>query len=182
MNKGFSLAELLVVVAIFLILTSVVLINQNRFSSDTNITNLAYQVALSIREAQIYGISVRGTQFAPNKFDTAYGIHFDLASTTSYFLFPDLNKDGIYNPSTEIPLTTYKIENGVTLSSINIRPPEAKLITSADITFKRPNPEALITTNATAGFKEEIDLIFKSALGDKFSTTTVTQSGQIYVK
>ena len=58
-SRGFSLAELIVSIAIFLFISSVVMVSQHNFGGKILITNLAYDVALGIRQAQVYGSSSR---------------------------------------------------------------------------------------------------------------------------
>src|SRR6185312_4659547 len=102
-TKGFTLVELRVVVAIFLIITAITLGNQSRFSSDILITNLAYQIALSIREAQVYGIGSKGvadnSSSGINNFQAGYGIHIGASDDltlkpTSYNVFADTAANG----------------------------------------------------------------------------------------
>jgi prepilin-type N-terminal cleavage/methylation domain-containing protein len=96
-KRGFSLIELLVVIGIFIIITSVILARQNKFSSDILLTDLAYQVAISIRQAQVYGL---GVQAQSSNFDIGYGVHFDnVTPNTTYKLFADNDKNGVYNTS-----------------------------------------------------------------------------------
>lgn len=94
-KAGFSLVELIVAVSIMLTITSVVIFKQSKFSSDVLITNLAYEIMLAIREAQVFGISskagpvVAGT---PN-YKVGYGIYLSGASDgvkpTQYIEFID---------------------------------------------------------------------------------------------
>ena len=58
-RRGFTLIELLVVMSIMLILTSLFILRQQRFNSSTLLQSLAYSVALSVRQAQVYGTSIR---------------------------------------------------------------------------------------------------------------------------
>lgn len=51
-TKGFSLLELLVVISIFTIITTIALFNQGQLNSNVLLTNLAYDVALTVREVQ----------------------------------------------------------------------------------------------------------------------------------
>src|SRR3989344_6228445 len=78
-STGFTLIELLVVTAIIVIVTSLVLINNNRFGGTVLLQNLAYDMAPSVREAQVYGISV--LSFG-GEFDFGYGMHFTANSQT----------------------------------------------------------------------------------------------------
>jgi hypothetical protein len=56
---------------------------------------LAYRLALSIREAQVYSISVKEFS-ALNSFDTPYGIHLNKEVTDSYILYADADGNGVY--------------------------------------------------------------------------------------
>ena len=76
-NKGFTLIELLVTITIFVILTGVVLLSQNSFDNSILIKNLAYDISLTIREAQDYGVDVNESQYSTNPF-TPYGVYFNL--------------------------------------------------------------------------------------------------------
>lgn len=59
--RGFSLVELLVVLSIAIIITTLVLLNYPRFGANQALNISAQEVAQVIREAQLYGISVKGS-------------------------------------------------------------------------------------------------------------------------
>src|SRR3989344_8294101 len=78
-SAGFTLIELLVVTAIIVVVSGVVLANQNRFGGQVLLQNFAYDVALSIRQAQVYGLAVaRAGSGGTATFGTSYGIHFEI--------------------------------------------------------------------------------------------------------
>ncbi len=83
-NSGFSLLEMLVVIAIFGILTAVIVFNYGKFNSEIIFTNVAYELALSIREAQVYSL---GVAVAGDDFDTRYGVYFDIEEDDQKFIF-----------------------------------------------------------------------------------------------
>src|SRR3989338_6906440 len=58
-NRGFTLVELLVTLSLFVVLTTIVLFSQQKFNGSILLTNLAYDVALTIRQAQTFGVNVR---------------------------------------------------------------------------------------------------------------------------
>ena len=74
--KGFTLIELLVTVSMFIIITSVVLVNFPSFSSKISLDNLAHEVALAVRQAQVFGVSSREFGVGSGIFPT-HGVHFD---------------------------------------------------------------------------------------------------------
>lgn len=101
-NAGLTLAELLVSIVIIGLITSVVVFNYRDFNDNLEIGNLAYDLALSIRDAQVSGGAVRGFG---GGFDYAYGVHFNISfqqpdfmgDNKSYINFIDLY------PSNTIP-------------------------------------------------------------------------------
>ena len=187
-NKGFTLIELLVVMAIFIVITSVVLFNQNKFSSDTALTNLTYEIALQIRQAQVYGILVRQQTSA---FDVGYGIHLKNDSgVISFLLFSDINNDGKYVLGDDgNPLSTFSLREGSTISDVCTTKDSTKVCFSdnpsilmpVDIVFKRPNPDASIVDN-TRPANNQVDITITSALKDRSKTITVLNTGQISIK
>src|SRR5579872_2305660 len=85
LQSGFTLIELLMVLVIMSLITIAFLENQSKFGSSTIMRSLAYQVALSLRQAQVYGTSVvqSGGTFGPT-----FGISIG-ASPNTYTLFSD---------------------------------------------------------------------------------------------
>lgn len=173
-QKGFTLVELLVTITIFVVLTGVVLFNQSKFNSTILLTNLAYDTALTIRQAQTYGLNIKefgGTTAAETQF-VPYGVHFDLDANKSFILFADLDytdaakSDGIYNKPGSGDhsnpaicqgnfgcVSRYSIKRGNFISQLCV---DSKTdasgiysdgdctMTKLDIVFQRPNPDAFI--------------------------------------
>jgi len=86
-QKGFTLVEMLVVLAIITIITSVTLLSQTSFNRSVLLVDTAHTVALSIREAQFFGLSTRVFSGVAN---AGYGIHFDEGLPNKYTLFADI--------------------------------------------------------------------------------------------
>jgi prepilin-type N-terminal cleavage/methylation domain-containing protein len=59
-NRGFTLIEMLVVVAIVVIISTVTLLNFPQFSASQQLQITAQDVLTTMRETQLYGIAVRG--------------------------------------------------------------------------------------------------------------------------
>lgn len=76
---GFTLIELVIVAAIIALISAIVLVRFNTFDSTVVLKSVAYDVASSIRDAQIYSISVVGESA---NFKKAYGVNFSLASAS----------------------------------------------------------------------------------------------------
>jgi len=77
---------MLVVLAIIIIVTLIAITGQNSFNKSIILTDTAYTLAFSIREAQSLGLSSRLFSGVQN---AGYGIHLASASLTTYSLFAD---------------------------------------------------------------------------------------------
>lgn len=149
-NAGFTLVELMVTITVMLIITSVSLFNYTEFNSVTMTNNLAYDIALAVRQAQSYGIAVRAnSNNTQADFDIAYGIHFSKSNNVLVFnLFADTSSEGKYDIGEE--LQEYKLLQGTSIEKVCIT--DGGCLTSdsgqyIDILFKRPDPESKISYN-----------------------------------
>ena len=161
---GFTLVELLVTISIFVILTGVVLFNQGRFDSTILLTNLAYDTALTVRQAQTYGINIK--EFGNNNF-VPYGVHFDMSANKSFILFADPSSDAaVFTGQTDSCINSegcvnrYNIQRGNKISNLCVVKGSLSCssVDTLDIIFKRPNPDAIITANGDIYDKAEITL------------------------
>ena len=102
-NSGFSLVELMVSISIFMVITSITLVNYPKFSNKLSLDLLAEDMALSLRQAQIFGSSVLGAKggSGSTKAFSEYGIHLDdpdnYTAEYNYILFADINGSRSYN-------------------------------------------------------------------------------------
>jgi len=196
LNKGFSLVELLVVLSIFLIITSVVLFNQNKFSSDISITNVAYSIALEIRQAQVSGILVGQGQ---NDFNKAFGVHFMIENNQIVFQnFKDYD-DKLNYDSGEGDASQQLSEGNIILSVCTYTSATEQIgkkclapttsstsgvLTAVDIMYKRPEPSAIIIDTLSANAndrRKRLEVIVQSSLGDRTRTIKAYNTGQISV-
>ncbi len=163
-GRGFTLIELLVTVSIMVIITSLLMVRQSRFNSSTLLRSLAYSVALSVRQAQVYGTSAFGTTTSnstvcgTNTFQNSacfvqgYGVFIDtttVANPTTYILFADLNNNGTYDTGEDVK--TYSLGNGYSIAKICVNAGLNQYCSSTihklSILFRRPNPDACFTTD-----------------------------------
>ncbi|HEU5114397.1 MAG TPA: prepilin-type N-terminal cleavage/methylation domain-containing protein [Candidatus Paceibacterota bacterium] len=177
-NKGFTLVELLVSIAIFTVITTIAVYNNGQFNGSVLLTNLAYEIALSIRQAQYYGISVR--QNTAQNFDSGYGIDFKTSSPTSYTLFEDKSSGSqhVFDAS-DATVQTFSIAKGNKVPKVCVDGDCSK--STVDISFVRPNPDAYITANGIVGTfygKAEICVLSPQNIKRKI---TVESTGQISV-
>lgn len=196
-GAGFTLIELLVVTAIIVVVSSVVLASNNRFGGVVQLENLAYDIALSIRQAQVYGIAVQKfgsncSEVGAKCYESGYGVHFNSADPDHYVLFADVDKDGFFDladppPDGEnVPPSPYTIHNGFKISGLCAPQgtdaatcKQVSPVSQIDIVFIRPEPNAYITTDG--GVRDSARIILRSPRGDVMSII-VERNGQIAVR
>ena len=151
---AFSLVELLVSIGIMLVIMSVAIVNHQRFQGTLAITNLAYEIALSIRQAQVYGVSVREFSSQAN---VNYGVAFGTSDLSSYVLFADLDLDALVDTSPNEAVETARMTGGNRITKFcGISPGGGETcgpasLTTLSVTFARPNPDAIVTGRVGAG-------------------------------
>jgi len=171
---GFTLIEMLVVIAIIAIITVVVITSQSSFNRTLLLANAAYDVALTIRSAETYGIASRA---AGAVVTTGHGIHFSGTPSQSFILFADSTPppssnaarchpandvsapdakpgDCAYQPDQKEFVTTYTLGNGMTITNFcaiygngTYSCAADNTITSLDIVFVRPSGEPYMSVN-----------------------------------
>ncbi|HTK33376.1 MAG TPA: prepilin-type N-terminal cleavage/methylation domain-containing protein [Candidatus Paceibacterota bacterium] len=196
--KGFTLIELIISIAIFAAMTALVIARYGSFNQGTLLTNIAYDMALTIRTAQTYGLSVKSADASTDNFNAAYGIDFAGNDTTHFTFFADISNsgsnanryDGIGSGEA---ITTYAITQGAKITQIclattidnctgsNVLGPNDIL----DVTYKRPNPNAIftVTSNGTPGLNTQpiAFITLTSADNSHSEVVYIRKNGQISV-
>lgn len=84
---GFTLIELMVVLAIIIVITGLVFSSQSSFNKSLVLANTAYDVALTLRSAQTYGPGSRSS--ATGMANVGYGVDFQSATPDTFTFFAD---------------------------------------------------------------------------------------------
>ncbi len=150
-TQGLTLVEMVVTVAIFAIISTVVIARNAQFDDEVLLNNLAYDIALSVRQAQQYGINVRVSEGIS---DRPYGIYFEDQSTT-YILFIDSDNDLTYDAPDEM-LQTFTIGRGATVGDLCDAESGNCNLDNLTIVFRRPEPDAIIDGGAIPRGRIEI--------------------------
>ncbi len=195
LTKGFTLVELIVSIAIMGIILTTVVSSQTNYTSGSALRQIADDISLSLRQAQVYGISV--SQLSPGNFDIGYGIEFRMESAGgsdgAYILFADKSPynyvfDGSWaNCDNEcLQKTTLTRGNKIKkLCAIFPDDTESCNITNAYVSFLRPNTDAHISlydsgNNLINGVKGvRINLVSPTI---EYKSVVVYTTGQISVK
>ncbi len=173
-RRGFTLIEMVVTVGIFAIISTVIIVRNAAFDNDVLLNNLAYDIALSVRQAQQFGVNVRTT--AQQQFDAPYGVHFD-ANQTTYLMFIDIDGDGFYGGSKSGELLeVYTIGRGARINSLCDQESNDCKLDTLDIVFRRPNPDAVIQNGTISRARIEV-----MSRGEKVRYVDVESTGQIAI-
>lgn len=186
-QKGFTILELMITIFIFAMMTAFLLAKYGKFDQSVLLTNLAYDVALTIRNAQSYGLNVKSlpettTLTEKNAFNYPFGAHFVIG--TSFNFFADLGTaDHVYTSDTE-SITPYIIRKNMSVDKLcaGNSADACSSATSLDITFKRPDPNAIITINGS-GLQTYpyAEIILKSS-DNSTRKVVVRSTGQISIE
>jgi len=156
-QAGMTYVELIVVLSIFSVMTSIVLFNYNGFQSKIDIRVLANDIALKIVEAQKAAISGKLPPkslipFVPyvDTWKPSYGVYFDKVNYKDNFIyFFDFNNDSFYDMAgcsgTEECQDNIFMTKGNFISGLEAVgcPP----INNLSIVFKRPDSGAILKSN-----------------------------------
>lgn len=150
-ERGFTLVEMLVSVAIIAVISIVSAFEFSRFDSGVLLKSLAYEIAVSLREAQTYSVSVIGQA---GDFDNPYGMSFT-PNSKQYMFFIDTDGDDPpeYDGVSE-RLNMFTIGRNMIVSDtcvVDTVGVETCGITPLDISFKRPELKALISAPGFSG-------------------------------
>ena len=186
-----------VVLAIIVTITGIILTNQTSFNKTLVLANTAYDIALTLRSSQTYGIGSRSFGGYTNM---GYGLHFEITSPESFTLFADVSPapspsnchglpaggadspnakrgDCIYQSASE-RVKDYNLENNVYIQDFCIYASGTWdcTLSSLDIVFARPNPDPFI--NGMINRKACITISSRQDISQR-RFISVTESGQI---
>jgi type II secretory pathway pseudopilin PulG len=176
-NGGMSYVELIVVLSIFAVMSSVVIFNYGDFQAKVDIKNLASDIALKVVEAQKFSLSGQlppSAQYnlivSPATWKPSYGVYFDTTTSTAskqFIYFVDLNNLNGYENGEE--LNTISITKNNYISRIDkctdaTCTSPASINNPLSVTFKRPDSGAIFTGASVTG-SEYVQITIKSPKG-----------------
>lgn len=180
---GFTLIELLVTISIFVFMTALVMARYNDFYSGTIFKNLAYDIAITIREAQSYGISVKYNEQGGGSFNRAYGAYFPEGTGGKNFALQSFTKTANYTDG--VNEKSYLLKHGATFNQLLVSADDNDYVSASNVAiiFQRPNPEAIICVTVAAfncNTYKFVKIVLKASNGD-LKTVKVNSSGQIAI-
>jgi prepilin-type N-terminal cleavage/methylation domain-containing protein len=183
--SGFTLVELIVVMTIATILLTTLVIQQNRWNDRLTVNTQSYELALMIRQAQVYGLGVREySAGSGDKFNVGYGIYFNQNNLDRYVFFADRNNNQKYDVGEDIEVKIFN--RGVTIKDVCGQSrcfPAGGPLFQAGIIFSRPNPKANISLLNAGGSSVDNPpvTIELQSIGGKISSVKVEDNGQVSI-
>lgn len=188
----------MVVFGIIVVITTVALTSQSSFNKTLILANTAYDIALTLRSAQTYGLGSRAFGTTVN---AGYGLHFQSGTLGSFAFFADVSPsapcgtpdckpgDYVYTSGADALVQTYTLGNSMTISNFCVfssafsiwscATTNGSTLTSLDIVFSRPNSDAFISANGSysTSFTKACITITSPQGGEKY--VSVAAAGQI---
>lgn len=192
----------MVSISIGVLILTTVLMGQSTYNDGAALKALVNDASLTLRQSQVYGISVKEFTTGSENFGVAYGLEFNTTSTGSnnaYIYFGDKGspKNGIYDSGWLCPTggTSECIEKvilsrGNTISQmcrVYLNNTSTCDVARADITFLRPATEAKVQLYNSSGSAltsptiKGVKIVFSSPKG-ALRNMTVYTTGQISVQ
>lgn len=155
-NRGFTIAEIMVVLGIFAVVSGIILFNYNSFKTNTTVNTVTQEIALTVRKAQSYSLGLQTSGLLANLPVKGYGVRFESTRPDRIIFFTELspvdnqytttsNTCGAPVPNEEC-VEYYTIETGDRIENIIADGEVLKLTdpaSSVDIIFKKPSGDAV---------------------------------------
>lgn len=201
--RGFTLVEMMVVLAIIVVITAIVITGQSSYNRSLLLTDTAYTVAYSIRQAQSLGLASRGSGSVTN---AGYGIRF--SGTNGYVLYadtsgtpnfsnticprgsagtPDAKPGNCRFEATDPIISSNSFSRGFYMGNIRAKVSSGvgstyTNLTALDVVFMRPETRAILTSpssNTTVYACAEVTIYAPGAASSR--VVRVSQLGEISV-
>lgn len=177
-KKGFTLLEVMVCITIVGLIAGIAMFSYSAFSDNIALSSAGQEIAVEIRQAQIYGLSVKESVVGSGQFSNGYGVHISLDDPSSYYIFVDQNGNNKYDGGTICTsggecVEKMSLRNNISITAVcgaafgggTLTCPPGPNVRSMDVLFLRPDPDAAIR--------------FVNSDGTLYGAGGVFQTGQI---
>ncbi len=158
--KGFSLVEVVVSVGIIALVAGIVVGGHSEFDNSVDLTNLAYEISLTVRQAQVYSTTVRESSQGSGDFSGGWGVHFDHNHPTWFVLFADEDGDREYDWNDGEERKTYTLSDGYTYFVCGIKTDDTEDCFSPEntdvetsVVYERPDAQAFFSVYNDNSYK-----------------------------
>ncbi len=185
--QGFSIMEIIVVMAIMVTVASLILANYPGFNERLAVRGASEEIASSLRQAQAYGLGVK--EFVPGSQSfPGYGLYFQRVDpvtglpSTSYVFFADKNKDFLYTDSSE-KISNMLIQGGVYIYDLCANqkqiPAGPCSLASLNVVYTRPAPQVSLKSGSLS--YSDLEVKIKGPKGTA-ETIVIWLSGEVSVE
>lgn len=186
-NRGMTYVELIVVISIVALLSTVSLFNYSEFQDRVDIKNLANDVALKITEAQKNSISGRVASGTPVGWRPSYGVYFDISNNKTFNTFTDINGDKKYTCGGVECTNAINITKGNYISAIEyyLNDNPNPINNPLHITFTRPNSGAVFYVGSSLTplvNLQYVQITVSSPDPEVFANIKIYPSGRVQIK
>lgn len=115
--RGFTLIEILVVIAIIILLSGIIFSNYRSGESQFALLRSAHKLTQDIRRAQEMAMSMREY---PGPIPKGYGVYFNFATATQYLIYRDISEPTNKRYDRNEEIETLFVEKGVKISKISL--------------------------------------------------------------
>jgi len=143
-GAGFTLVEMLVVIFIIGLVSSIMIVNWRKNEKQYQLQGAAQEIVQNIRKAQQMALS--GAKITTQPINS-YGLYFEVATRTSYLIFADRNDNKQYDLGSDLIVgdAAIPIKSGFEINSLTS--PEGASLNGVAVTFNLP--DAITTIRKT---------------------------------
>lgn len=206
-KKGFTLAEMVIVVAIIGFIAAIVIFNYNDFKTNATTNTVAQEIALTVRKAQSYALGLQAPGILSTLPVKGYGVRLESNLQDRIMFFTELETDNQFTStsfpptcgtphtgggSTDECLEYYQISSNDRIDSIIVDGQILKIldpVSSIDLIFKKPTGDIVLckhvfgstcnSSNSTAFTVVDIVLVSPSGFA---KSVHIFANGQIDVE
>jgi len=175
--KGFTIVELLVVIFIISLISSIYLVNYRKGQKDMALLRAANKLAQDIRNTQNLAISAKECQPCGGKVPFGYGLYLE-QSTNSYFIYADTypgspaTGNGKYDSGNDVKIETFNLETGIYIKQISLSP--------LSVNFSPPDPK--ITIGGESNLTDATIILALTSDSLKTKTVYINKAGLVDVR
>lgn len=191
-TAGFSLVELLVTIAVMGMVAGMVFTQRASFSQSISLKNVTQEIAVAIRQAQVYGTASRGSGLNDDYQDFTYGMYFDTDDAfvgdaplnQQFRMFRDDDGDdgdeGYESGDTLIE--AYQLPSNMRVLYLCLNGTFGDTSCSSDdrnhlvIRFSRPHPDAVLTNKNGDDFSHDTAVIVVEEIDSGNQRKVIIQS------
>jgi prepilin-type N-terminal cleavage/methylation domain-containing protein len=195
-QAGFTLVEMMVVIAIFIITTGIVLANLPAAREKNALELLAQEIAVTIRQAQVYGAATFGFDAGSAREFPSYGVLLPKNGSNyldHFFIFADSDNNNLMDGSncetSNECVEQFNLRGGVVISELSYCVTQGCSGSSGGaieepliVLFERPGTDATFLTSSNPPVMSHLKIILKNLQNNQERAVVIWNTGHIYVE